>query len=169
MGYFDGLTNASFKKDENGNTVFFPWGVFGKGRVLDESTEARVRRFVSLYYKISLPLIVGVGVIVGWLWALPLVVFLLVWFYLTTKSLVSGCPYSEGKLTLKESYISSAAGYSRFTLWLLLACSALFVAAGIFIAAVGGSTGKVVLGLLTAVFFGACGVGIGYMLKLKKR
>lgn len=42
MGYFEGLTNGNFKKDRDGNTIFFPWGILGKGRVLpDEQTEKK--------------------------------------------------------------------------------------------------------------------------------
>jgi hypothetical protein len=33
MGYFDALTSSSFKKDESGKTVFYPWGVLGKGHI----------------------------------------------------------------------------------------------------------------------------------------
>ena len=169
MGYFEGLTNGSFKKDKVGNTIFFPWGVLGRGRVLpDEPTETRVRAFVSRYYKVSLPTIIGVGVIAGWAWSFLLVPILGAWFYFGSKSLVSDYPYSEDKLTLKDGYTNSAAGHNKVTLWLLLICSFLFVLAGIFIASVATSSGQITLGLFTAIFFGACSAAIGYMLKVKR-
>ena len=31
MGYFDGLTSASFNTNQNGRPLFFPWGVLGSG------------------------------------------------------------------------------------------------------------------------------------------
>jgi len=31
MGYFEGLTASSFKTDENGQVIFYPWGKIGKG------------------------------------------------------------------------------------------------------------------------------------------
>ena len=37
MGYFDGLTAGSFKKDAEGRELFFFWGKFGKGRVICSS------------------------------------------------------------------------------------------------------------------------------------
>ena len=33
MNYFDGLSNNLFKKDSNGNLIYFPWGIFGKGYI----------------------------------------------------------------------------------------------------------------------------------------
>lgn len=169
MGYFEGLTNASFKKDQAGNTIFFPWGVLGRGRILpDEPTETRVRAFLSRYYKVSLPTIIGVGVIVGWAWSFLLVPIFGAWFYFGSKSLVSDYPYSKDKLTLKEGYTSSAAGHNKVTLWLLFTCSILFVLAGIFIASVATSSSQIAMGLFTAIFFGACSAAIGYMLKVKR-
>ena len=168
MGYFEGLTNGSFKKNKNGNTVFFPWGILSRGRVLpDESIETKVRGFVMRYYKVTLPTIIFVGAIEGWLWSLLLVPIFGAWFYFGTKSLVSGCPYSEEKLTLKEGYTNSAASHNKFTLWLLFICSILFVLAGILIASTAKSSSQIMLGWSSIIFFGACGVAIGYMLKVK--
>ncbi len=169
MGYFDGLTNGNFKKDRNGNTVFFPWGVLGKGRVLaDESTENKVRGFVRLYYQITLPMIIGVGIIAGWTWSFLLLPILGAWFHLKTKNLVAGCPLSEDRLTLKESYSNSAAGHNKLMLWLVFIFSTLFVVAGIWIAANATSSSQMFFGLASAIFFGTCGTAFGYMLKVKR-
>jgi len=169
VGYFDGLTNGIFKKDKYGNTVFFPWGVLGKGRVLsDESTETRVRSFVRRYYQVTLPLIIGVGVIFGWVWSFLLLPVFGAWFYFGSRRLVSKCSYSEDKLTLKESYENSAVSHNKFTLRLLFIFSVLFVLAGIFMAIASKSSGQMIVGLLSAAFFGACSVAIGYMLKVRR-
>jgi hypothetical protein len=169
MGYFDGLTNGNFKKDGSGQTVFYPWGVFGKGRVLsDEATENKVRGFVRRYYQVTLPLIIGVGVILGWVYLFLLVPIFAGWFYLRTKTLVAGCPLSESKLTLGESYANSAVTHNTWTLWLLFICSVLFVATGIWMALSANSAGDRVMGWIVGIFFGACSVAIGYMLKVKR-
>ncbi len=112
-------------------------------------------------------MIIGVGVIVGWAWSFLLVPVFGAWFYFGSKSLVSGCPYGEDKLTLKEGYANSAASHNKFTLWLLFIFSVLFVLAGIFIASAAKSSGQMMLGWFSVVFFGACGAAIGYMLKVK--
>jgi hypothetical protein len=169
MGYFDGLTNGNFKKDKDGNTVFFPWGALGRGRILpDRSTEATVRGFVRRYLQVTLPIIIGVGIIFGWAWPFLLLPVFSAWYYFGTKSLVSGCPRSEDKLTLKESYTSAAANHNKVTLWLLFICSVLFVLGGIFMSTMAKSSGQMILGLLTAAFFGACGGALGFMLKVKR-
>ena len=170
MGYFEGLTNGNFKKDRDGNTIFFPWGILGKGRVLpDEQTEKKVRTFVSRYYKVSFPTIIGIGVIVGWGWSFLLFPIFVIWFYFGLKSLISDCPYSDDRLTLKEGFTNSAAGHNKVTLWVLLVFSILFVVAGIFIASIARSSGQITLGLITVIIFGLCSGAMGYMLKTKQR
>ncbi len=53
MGYFDGLTGASFKKDKRGYTVFYPWGIGGRGYILPEHKKDDVRRVLKRYLQIS--------------------------------------------------------------------------------------------------------------------
>jgi hypothetical protein len=68
MGYFDGLTDAVFKIDREGKLLFYPWGVLGRGYVLpNDSKKQQVRKFLSLWYKVSPPVIIGVGVGIGWI------------------------------------------------------------------------------------------------------
>src|SRR2546423_6289468 len=105
MGYFDGLASGSLKKDGEGRTVFYPFGVLGKGRVLpDEAAEQRVRAFLVRYYKVSLLVIIGVGALVNWAWSVALVPIFIAWFYFGSRSLVAGYPHSDSKLTLREGY-----------------------------------------------------------------
>ncbi|HWW99406.1 hypothetical protein [Collimonas sp.] len=169
MGYFDGLANSNFKKSQDGHTLFFPWGVLGRGRVLpDEAAADKVRGFVKRYYKISLPTTIVVCVVAGWIWAMPLAVIFGFWFYFGTRALVAAYPYSDDKLTLKQGYANAATGHNQFVLWLLFIVSVLFVAGGIFIAYAARSPGQIMLGMASIIFFGACGLAIGYMIKVKR-
>jgi hypothetical protein len=169
MGYFEGLTNASFKKDQTGSTVFYPWGVLGKGRILeDPAVEARLRKFVSRFHKISLPVTIGVGAIVGWSWSLILIPLFSAWFYFGSKALISDSSYSDQKMKLKEGYANSAAGHSKLTLWLLFLCSVVFVMAGVLISIFAKSVNETAMGVSVTIFFGACGIAVGYMLKVKQ-
>jgi hypothetical protein len=60
MGYFDVLASGIIRKDERGSTVFYPWGVLGKGRLLpDEAAEKKVFRFVKFCFLVALVLAVG--------------------------------------------------------------------------------------------------------------
>lgn len=129
MGYFEGLTNASFKKDRSDTTVFYPFGALGRGRVVpDQDTEARIRTFIARFYKTSFLSMFAVGLFVGRVWVMVLLPILCGWFYFGSSSLTRSLPYSEEKLTLKESYTNSAAGHNKSTLVILVIFSILFVA-----------------------------------------
>jgi hypothetical protein len=160
MGYFDGLTEASFKTDQNGNTVFYPWGVLGKGHVLTDPAKAQqLRAFVRLYYQVTLPVVIILSILRIWLLLGLAVVGLTAWFLVRTRQLTAGAPVSGERLSMKESYRNSAARHSKPMLWALLACSLLFVVGGVWIAL----RGEVLVGLGSALFFGLCGLAIGYM------
>jgi hypothetical protein len=133
MGYFDGLTDASFKTDEKGNTIFYPWGILGKGYILPEDKKESFRTKIKRFLQISLPLAILITILK--LWALLLIilpVFILgytIWMNKITKNLM----LSSNKLTLSESTRNSARSHNLTTLWILAASSLLFVAASIFI------------------------------------
>lgn len=168
MGYFEGLINASFKEDKNSQIVFYPRGISGKGYTLpNKGIEVRIRAFLSRYYKISLPLIIFTGILVGWIWSFLLIPFLYLWFHFGVKALLVNCMYSDEKLSYKESVTNSALGHNTLTLWLLLICSIIFVVGGIFIADNATSLHRMIVGWISVVFFGLCGVVIGYMIKVK--
>ena len=168
----EGLNNGNFKKDRDGNTVFFPWGVFGKGRVLpDEPTATKVRAFVSGYNKVSLLVIMIFPFVVtnGWMiWSFLLAFILGAFFYFGSKSLISDCPYSEDRLTFKEVWAKPATNHNKLILWFSFIFCLLFALGGIFIAGTANSFVQTMSGLFYVVFFGACGTAIGYMLKLKR-
>ena len=168
MGYFDGLASSSFKRDKSGNICFYPWGVLGKGYSLpDEATEQRIRGFVRRYYMISLPAIIVLGSVVGWLYAFVFLPILIVLYLMKCKSLTSDLSVVNEKLTIRESYTNSANAHNRTTLWLLLIFSLLFVAGGLFMIISDMSGFDKVVGLSCILFFGACGVALFYMIKAK--
>lgn len=171
MRYLDNLIDRNFRKNKNGNTVFFPWGIFGRGRVLpDESTEARIRGWVRRNYFVFVPIAIGVAVIssiVGWAWSFLLVPVCGVWVHVGTKSLVSGLPYSDERVTLKDFYATEAERHNKFILSIYLLGAVLFVLLGIYEAATSRSLSETTLGLFVIVFSGVFGTAMGYMLKIK--
>lgn len=89
MSYLERLSNFCFKRNERGETVFYPWGHWGSGTVLrDESQERRLRTLRLRYYQ-SLILILLIGAVVGWRWVLGLFPVLILAFFLYTRKLVS--------------------------------------------------------------------------------
>ena len=166
MGYFEGLADASFKKDSNGNNVFYPWGVLGKGRVLpDEATKIKLRIFVIRYYQIILPVAVLLGILRLWFPAILVLTLLTLGFYLYVNLLTKDCPICTEKLTLKESYKNSANSHNTLMLWFLLLISLLFMLGGIWLF----FKGRLFIGLGSVVFFGLCSAVIILMLKVKHK
>jgi hypothetical protein len=168
MGYFDGMVGALFKRDDNGNKVFYPWGVLGKGRLLpDEAAEKKVFRFVKLYYQISLALVIGLGAFFSWWYSTVLLPILLTWYYLQSKALVSTYPVSHSKLTIKQANTGAAAGFGKPVLSALFGGSAMFVTAALWMIASGPTFDQRAIGFLGVLFFGACALKAAYMLKVK--
>jgi len=167
MGYFDGLTDGAFKTNPEGKLLFYPWGVLGKGYALpgvDKKEE--IRRFVKSFYVVSMPLIFITGLTVGWIYSsiwMPPLVF---WYWLRMKRLLEGVTTTTEKLKVAEAYKSSARSHNIGTLWFLEACSVLFVLAGLFI--LFKSTQNWFVGLASVIFFGACSLAIGYMIRVKR-
>jgi uncharacterized protein with PQ loop repeat len=81
---------------------------------------------------------------------------------------LSGCQYSEEKISVKENLTKSAKKFNKFTLWLLLLSSFLFVIAGILVLIIAKSTSDILAGVSSIVFFGTCTILYAYTLSLKK-
>jgi hypothetical protein len=169
MGYFDGLTNASFKTDAQGITLFYKWGVLGKGYIIPSADKKNeIHKFLKLYYMVSLPIIIGVGAFINWLLAALLVIPFFIWFQIKISSLTKGLTISHEKLTLKESYTNSAKGHNKTTLWLLLVFSILMSLGGLFILLIARDFKGQMLGAGCVIMFGACSAAFIYMLKMKQ-
>ncbi len=167
MGYFDGLTDGCFKTNAEGKILFFRWGVCGKGYILpNESKNQEIRRFLKLYYKVSLSVIIATGVFVGWIYTFLLLPLFYLWYFLSIDRLLKGLVVTGERLTLRESYSSSAKSHNIMTLWILLIFSIFFVLTGL--AFVLYSADAWLIALAITIFFGACGIAFGYMIKAKR-
>ena len=164
MGYFDGLTASIFKTNEIGQVIFYPWGIIGKGYILScEEKQIKVRKFIKLYYIVSLSLIIGIQIALGWLYNIILLPFLFAWYYFTIINYLKGLSKTDEKLTMKESATNSAKAHNIETLWAMLIASVLFVLAGIFILI--ANMDKWIIALMDIVFFGVSSIKIAYMIK----
>lgn len=177
MGYFDGLVDAGFKKDEAGNTVFYPWGVLGKGKIIPNDEAKKVLRdYLMRYMKISFVMIIF-GVIVGINFTrMPILLvsllaataILLLWHLNNIKRITAGFEQSTAKLKMAEAYTNSAKSHNKVTLWLLLLVSIGFCLIGLVLLVSANAMGQKLIGLSLALLFGACTAAIGYMVKVKK-
>lgn len=168
MGYFDGITDASFKTDSQGRNVFYPWGILGSGYILEsEEQKQKFRKFFSRMYMIVFAVIIVVQtVFTAWL-NVALLPFFYLWFHFALKKMTKGLEKSSEKLKTSEAYKNSAKSHNLFTLILLELASFVFVALGFLMVYKGQ---KVIFGYIAIVFFGLCSCAIGYMIlsKLKK-
>jgi len=175
MGYFDGLTNGAFKTDKQGRRLFFLYGKLGKPRLLpteadEQSMRAKFKSFYKYTFFVLIPVIVVLNaflarsvttlVLVG----AALIIPMYVWLEIQARKY----PKVDGTLTFAEAYSNSAAGHNYWTLIALTALSGLFVLLGVLIIAIGNPEDRWI-GIACALFFGACGVVIGWMARLKSK
>lgn len=105
MGYFDGLTDALFKKDEAGTNFFYPWGVLASGYELEsEAQKNQIRQFVKQWYIFSLPAVILSQALISTGLAAILALVALVWYFAGLKKLTKDLKKSHVKLKLLESY-----------------------------------------------------------------
>lgn len=169
MSYFDGLTEASFKKNTQGETLFYPWGVLGKGYLVQDSKkEAHLRKFTKLNYMVTLPLVIVNQILFGYLPNLILMPIYLITFVVILKKLTKGLPYAEEKLKISESYKNSASKHNLATLIVLDIAALAFTLTGLLFILEGRN---VLLGAFAFILFGFTTVAISYMLwnKLKTK
>ncbi|MBF0287395.1 MAG: hypothetical protein HQM14_06200 [SAR324 cluster bacterium] len=167
MGYFDSLTENHFKTDFEGRSIYYRWGVLGKGYVLSNKTvENKLRQLIKVFYFVAMVTVIGVAVSIGWFYELFLVPLLLVWYQLYTGSLIKEFPTVEVS-SFQERLANYFTSYSLTRLWCMLIGSIFFVVAGILIALFDSESAF--LGVFSALFFGACGIIAFLGIQVKKR
>ena len=168
MGYFDGLASGIFKKNKDNQSVYYPWGILGKGYVLpDAERESAIKNMVILFYQLFFAVFVIFSIIFKNILIFGLgVIGLIVWFLYQSKQLTKNCPVSTEKLTLKEGYTNSAKAHNLWVLYALLAVSVIFTLFGLALLIGGKSVGT---GLIFSILFGACCAAFIYMIRVKKQ
>jgi hypothetical protein len=131
MGYFDALTSSSFKTKDDGQQLFFPWGILGCGYAIPSETEFdRLRRTVKAYLVICLPL---TFVFVSWkglLGGAVILPLLIVPYVVWVQSRCRRLQRTKERLTLAESMAGQARLHSAVVLWLLEFATLVFVGIG---------------------------------------
>ena len=167
MGYFDGLVSGAFKKDDSGNSLFYPWGVFGSGYIVQsKETLEQLRKFLKKYYLVMLITIITIQITVGFWLNLTILPIVIVYYHFYVKKITKDFPKTSEKLTLGQSFSNSAKSHNLPTLIILEVFSVGFVALGILILLFGQN---LIIALSSIGFFGLCGVSIGYMIFVKIR
>ncbi len=166
MGYFDGLTASSFKTDEKGNTIFYPWGILGKGYILPEDRKDSIRLAIKRHMTFIVPFAIVFAIFLK-IWILIIALpFYYIGYAIWIKQLTRGFEITSQKLSFSDTTANSARAHNLSTLWLLEICSLLFVLAGLFILA--ASPQNRLIGLSSIVFFGFSALVFWSMIRKKR-
>jgi hypothetical protein len=168
MGYFDGLTSASFKTTPDGRQLFFPWGVLGSGyAIASEQDYLRLRQQVKGYMIVTLVLIIAAGSFGGYVVPIAVGALLMTLYLAWMWHLLRRLKTSGERMSLQESMTAQANASGAVVLWLLEIAALAFVGVGIFMLVVDPSQWPVALASI--IFFGLCAAKIARMLVLRRR
>lgn len=162
MGFFDGLTDPSFKQQPDGSTAFYPGGVLGKGFVLpDRDFEERLRRKLKISYivffaPIFTALLAGDAFFPDTAILFPFVALPLyfLWFEFSVRRKIRDFPIAPTRLTLRDTADSQAKALSWWWLIPLAGICITFLAVGVWIIFV--SPADWVVGSLAVAFSLLC-------------
>jgi len=174
MGYFDGLTASSFKKDAEGRELFFIWGKLGKGRVIPSDDDAvAVRRYLKNYYVCVFVGIIPMFMLSGhdtfsarWLATLGIFILIGVIGLLPLWLRTRAWPLASERLTYRESMSASAQAHGVVSLSILIVLGLVMVAGSLFVLLY---TDETLVGGVGLVFFGAALAVFLYMLWARRR
>lgn len=176
MGYFTYIASQSFKTDAEGRRVFCPGGTLVRPYVIDDpNIEARLRRKLTTYYAVFLPVLILALALAGpilvampWIFGAVLVGVLVVQWAILRLVLgpeLRSLPRAPSRVRASTFYTDSARTHSTVALVLGVLGSLAFVATGVWLLLVAAAPTAVAV--LAIVFFGLCAVAWGYALWLK--
>ena len=166
MGYFGEFIDISFKKDEKGRTIFYPWGIFGRGYILPDDKKDIIRKKLKRSYQVFLTLVILTEIFVSSWVSIFFVLLLVGVLAIFNKRLVRGLEISPVKLTVSDTRSTLVHSQSLITTWFLEICSLLFVLAGIFILVI--SPNEWFIAILSISLFGFSAYILWDIIKAKK-
>ena len=159
--------DISFKVDEKGRTIFYPWGIFGKGYILPDNKKDIIRKKLKRSYQVVFTLVILIEIFlsaeVGIFLVLPMLLGVVAIF---ENRLVRGFEISPDRLTLSDTRFTLARSQSLIVTWFLEICSLLFVLAGVVILVT--SPNQWLIGILSIFFFGFSAYICWEIIKAKK-
>jgi uncharacterized membrane protein len=168
MALYSGLIEKFvFRKDEDGSTVFYPWGAMGQAySTTSQDVRERLNKF---YIKAFLPIpFLAMGV-----QHIPIVLVLMILALYTGLYVFAMCRLLKSLPDIRlvastRSVPTFAAKFSYLAISGGLVGSLVFVALGTFMA-VSGDSEAMIGGAFGAVFFGSCAAAYGWLLFVKLR
>ncbi len=117
MGFLDGLIELGFKKDSEGNTLFYPWGILGSGYVIKSDEEMkRIRVLMKRCLFLVTPFIICIYVVNKVWFGLVLLIVVQAWLLYSVKKITKGLSKSTEKFLGSDAFQNSAESFPLFIL-----------------------------------------------------
>ncbi len=127
MSYFDMLSEAIFKEDKDGNTIFYKWGVMGRGVILDtKERKEKIASFVSKYYIVTFIMLFVMQSLIFFLYAyifqimilfVGIAIIMTLWYLKKIDSLIYGLEYSLVQLSMEDGWQKIAHKVPKQMIW----------------------------------------------------
>ena len=168
MGFFKGIVESQFKRDDQGRDLFYPWSFWGDGYVIDTPERGqRIRSFQTKLTAFTFVTLIVLVNLVGWQFNVVLIPILLLvhtlYFKFTMDTLTEGLEKTDVKLRYGE-YLKNYARHQDLGLLIVLHLMMILI----FTACLFDKfKGIVVLGILACAISGSLAIFSGYTIKLK--
>ena len=96
MSFFDALIDLNFKSDADGNNVFYPYGIYFKGRLVDDDKREELRTLLVRFWVVQFGLIL-VGAIINNILILLAAPFLFLWYHRSIKKILQDTSVADPK------------------------------------------------------------------------
>ncbi|UKJ77206.1 hypothetical protein [Azospirillum brasilense] len=159
MDFFDSFADSYFKTGVTGQRIYYPFGIFGRGRILsEEAEERRLRTIIKFAFIASVAMYAVLFSARLSFWVkMPALCGVVVAQYASHYMPVRTHRVSKERMSLVESWLISARGIGKRTLWVLFVLSVLMTLVCAFVTFVGkGGIWDRLTMLLGVAFFGAC-------------
>ena len=162
--FLDFLTASAFLKDADGRTVFYPWGMFGRGVIIpNDETRLKFSRLLKFNFLGALVLVLCMNV-VAMKYVFAALFIQQIAYFVIAHRMVKGLERSEERLTMARSMTAFAVKARMPMLVFFVFLSLVFVATGVMLVAIGDTT----LGLAAVGIFGLMALMYLYAIYLKR-
>jgi hypothetical protein len=184
MGYIDNVADGSFKTTGDGNVLFYPYGVWGKGYVIPniekkQEIRKRLKRLHFFTLAVLIPVVSlafpAIRILLNSLWITVLIFIVAIAGlslaeYVFRKQFAKGLTPVDEKLTVWEVMQDSAKSQSIIFLLVFEIISLLFTVASIWVMINTNLAWYFRLnGVVGFLIFGFCCIVFGYIISLKNK
>ena len=121
------IIKYAFRRTVDGKRIYFPYGVFGKGRIVDsETTYQKIIRHQNIWFFVPC-VIVSITIRSSWILFIISILIMGLINYVTTQRLVKNLVISEERITWEEikSNLAKLTTFSTITNWFLIFAGAI--------------------------------------------